>query len=96
VLRAAIPGEHTLRLAYSDASGKATTRTVWPIALAFFDHVRILVAWCETRQDFRHFRCDRIAKAQPTGARAPRRRQALLAEWRAKEGVPEQLRLDGS
>lgn len=41
------------------------------------------------RQNFRHFRTDRIAALDPTGARYPRRRRVLIREWRAGLGVPE-------
>lgn len=88
-VRAAIRTEQKLRFAYSDGSGKSSKRTVWPFALGFFDQVRVLVAWCELRQGFRHFRADRISKVQVLDKRYPRRRQALLKEWRATEGIPE-------
>jgi hypothetical protein len=51
-------------------------------ALVFFDRVRLLLAWCELRQDFRSFRTDRIIKAEVMEARYPARRQALLKTWR--------------
>ena len=69
--------------------GRTSTRTIWPLALAFFDRVRVIVAWCETRQDFRHFRTDRISRVALTGTRYPRRRLALMKEWRAREGLDE-------
>ncbi|MBP0656706.1 WYL domain-containing protein, partial [Mycobacterium tuberculosis] len=59
---------------------------VWPFALGFLDKVRMLVAWCELRQDFRHFRTDRIIAATVTDDRYPRRRQVLLKDWRETEG----------
>jgi predicted DNA-binding transcriptional regulator YafY len=62
---------------------------VWPIALGFFDDMRKLAAWCEMRQDFRHFRTDRIAALTETAQRYPRRRRALMREWRTREGIPE-------
>jgi predicted DNA-binding transcriptional regulator YafY len=89
-LRTAIRAEHKLVIDYADPNGKRTRRTVWPIALGFFDRVRVLAAWCELRQDFRHFRTDRIASLRETKQRYPRRRRALMKEWRAAEGIPEQ------
>jgi predicted DNA-binding transcriptional regulator YafY len=53
--------------------------------------VRIVAAWCETRQDFPLFRTDRILHAEATDERYPRRRHVLLAEWRQHEGIPEQI-----
>ncbi|HJU17233.1 MAG TPA: YafY family protein [Stellaceae bacterium] len=88
-LRRAIRAEHKIHIGYANASGIASERIVWPIALAFFERVRILAAWCELRQGFRHFRTDRIAALDELGARYPRRRRVLLKEWRAGLGLPE-------
>ena len=84
-IRQAIRQEHRLVLDYRDAAGKGSRRTIWPFALGYFDRVQVVVAWCELRQDLRHFRTDRIASLKDSGQRYPRRRQALLKEWRAKE-----------
>ena len=88
-IRAAIRSGHKLRIDYLDGSGRRSRRTVWPFALGFFDRVRVVVAWCELRDGFRHFRTDRIRKVQVLDKRYPRRRQVLLREWRASEGIPE-------
>jgi predicted DNA-binding transcriptional regulator YafY len=87
-IRSAIRAERKLRIAYVDAAGARTQRIVWPFALAFFDRVRVVAAWCELRQGFRHFRTDRIAALTLGSERYPRRRQALFKEWRAAEGIP--------
>ncbi|TIT00581.1 WYL domain-containing protein, partial [Mesorhizobium sp.] len=50
--------------------------------------VRVVVAWCEMRQDFRHFRADRISGLSATDTRYPKRRQMLLKEWRATLDKP--------
>lgn len=89
-IRQAIRSERKLRIAYADERGNATERTVWPVALAFFDRVRVVVAWCELRDGYRHFRCDRIGALETSPERYPRRRAALLKEWRILRGVPEQ------
>lgn len=91
VLRQAIRDERKLRITYRDDQGRETERVVWPLALAFHEHVRVLVAWCELREAFRHFRTDRIASTEPTIAPLPRPRLALLDEWRAAEGIAEGL-----
>jgi predicted DNA-binding transcriptional regulator YafY len=88
VIRQAIRTERKLRIAYIDQDGARTQRTVWPFALGFFDRVRIVVAWCELRRSFRHFRTDRIAALTLSDKRYPRRRQALLKEWRETECIP--------
>jgi predicted DNA-binding transcriptional regulator YafY len=89
VLRGAIRGERKLRLQYRDDEGRQTTRIVWPLAIGFYDRLRVLVAWCELRVDFRHFRTDRIESAARLDERLPRSRQTLLQEWRSQEEAPE-------
>ncbi|HEV2675089.1 MAG TPA: YafY family protein [Aliidongia sp.] len=87
VIRKAIRSERKLTIAYQDKGGDASRRTIWPFALGFFDRVRVIVAWCELRQGFRHFRTDRISDLVASDVRYPRRRQALLKEWREAEGI---------
>ena len=89
-IRLAIRTERKLRIGYVDGRGCDSKRTIWPFALAFFDRVRVVVAWCEIREGFRHFRTDRISKVQFVDKRYPRRRRVLLKDWRATEGIPEQ------
>ncbi len=90
VLREAIRRERKLRIVYRDGQGNETTRVVWPLALAFFERIRMLVAWCEMRTAFRHFRTDRIISAVISSEHLPRRRRLLLREWRSLEGIPDQ------
>jgi predicted DNA-binding transcriptional regulator YafY len=90
LIRAAIRTERKLRIGYVDGNGRDSNRTIWPFALGFFDRIRVVAAWCETREDFRHFRTDRISKVQLVDKRYPRRRQVLLKDWRATQGIPEQ------
>jgi predicted DNA-binding transcriptional regulator YafY len=86
-IRRAIRAEEKLHLRYTDKKGAGSERTVWPIALGFFETAEVLAAWCETRRDFRHFRLDRIAAADPTGERYPTRQRILLAEWRLQQDI---------
>lgn len=89
-IRQAIRGERKLEISYRDLKDSESRRTIWPFALGYFDHVHILVAWCQLRQGFRHFRTDRISALEIAEQRYPRRRQALLKEWREIEGIPLQ------
>jgi predicted DNA-binding transcriptional regulator YafY len=81
-IRRAIRREEKLQLDYSDKNGRASKRLVWPVAVGFFEAAEVLAAWCETRQDFRHFRLDRIGALMPVHERTPKRHRILLAEWR--------------
>lgn len=89
LVRPAIRDERKLRLDYTDLKGRSSERIVWPIALGFFEKVRMLVAWCELREGFRHFRADLIRAATPLPEALPRRRAMLLAEWRKAHGIAE-------
>jgi predicted DNA-binding transcriptional regulator YafY len=87
LLRKAIRAERKLRLDYRDASGALSHRMVWPFALAYFEQSRVLMCWCELRQDFRNFRTDRISTVELLESSYPKRRQALLKAWRQSEHV---------
>lgn len=89
-IRQAIRAERKLDITYRDVQDAETKRLIWPFAVGFFDRARVVVAWCELRQGFRHFRTDRIAALAPTDIRYPKRRQALLKEWRQAEGIRPQ------
>lgn len=84
-LRRAIREQRKVAIAYSDEQGSATTRTIWPLALGYFEMSRIVVAWCELRQDFRHFRTDRMQRAEVTSGRYPGSRAQLIERWRRTE-----------
>jgi predicted DNA-binding transcriptional regulator YafY len=90
LVRDAIRRERKITIAYADKAAAHSRRTIWPFALAYFDRMHMIAAWCEWRQGFRHFRIDRIASFEVETARYPRRRAALLKEWREGEGVPAQ------
>jgi len=89
-IRRAIRSERRTRIVYADEQASATRRTIWPLALAFYDRVRVVVAYCELREDYRHFRTDRITALDVTPERYPRRRASLLKEWRTIRGIAEQ------
>jgi predicted DNA-binding transcriptional regulator YafY len=77
------------RIAYANGAGTRGARVIWPLALAFFQRSRVVIAWCEERADFRVFRTDRIASWTALSERLPRSRASLLAEWRKREAIPE-------
>jgi predicted DNA-binding transcriptional regulator YafY len=89
-IRQAIRAERKLAITYIDLKEVETHRTSWPFALAYFDRVRVVAAWCELRAGYRHFRTDRIVAFSVATDRYPRRRHTLLKEWREVEGIPEQ------
>ncbi|QUY50465.1 YafY family transcriptional regulator [Serratia plymuthica] len=90
LIRDAIRQERKLAVDYCDRDGSSSERTLWPFALGYFEQVRILAAWCELRQEFRHFRLDRIRLATPLAQRYPRGRRVLLKEWYQTHGITPQ------
>ena len=89
-LRRAIRQQRKVGLRYRSLSGEVTDRVVWPFALSYFNSVRVVVAWCELRQDFRSFRADLIDEARVLSESYPRHRSTLMAEWQAREGIATQ------
>jgi len=79
--RAAIRDGRKLRLRYSSETGDETARTVWPVILGYSDTTRMLVAWCELRQAFRHFRLDRVIEAETLAASIGLRKGELRRRW---------------
>jgi predicted DNA-binding transcriptional regulator YafY len=84
-LREAIRRQRKLAIRYEDGSGVVSKRTVWPIAIVYFDDVRVLAAWCELKSAFRHFRVDRVLETAMLEERYPGRRQSLVSRWRQQD-----------
>lgn len=82
VFRQAIRAQAKLHIDYADVNKVPSQRLIWPLALGFFNEVRVIVAWCELREAYRTFRTDRIAAANEQGERYPGRRSDLLRAWR--------------
>jgi predicted DNA-binding transcriptional regulator YafY len=60
IVRRAIRDERKLDLRYRDEMGRASERTIRPIALIYYSQTANIVAWCELRQAIRNFRSDRV------------------------------------
>ncbi|ALB64879.1 probable transcription regulator protein, deoR family [Cronobacter condimenti 1330] len=88
-IRQAIHQRRKLELVYADKDGVASSRVVWPIALGFFEAVRVLACWCELRQAFRHFRIDRMQQVTVSAQPCPQSRFKLLKEWKNAQGIAQ-------
>lgn len=53
-----------LRFRYRNRETQDSQRTIWPVIIGYTETVRLLAAWCELRQEFRHFGMDRIVAAE--------------------------------
>jgi predicted DNA-binding transcriptional regulator YafY len=85
LLRDAIRRQRKVAISYEDAQGALSERTIWPIAIVYFDEVRLLAAWCEQRSAFRHFRVDRLHIKTVSEERYPGRRQSIVTRWREQD-----------
>jgi len=83
MLTEAIARETAVEISYVDRRGVETRRLICPILPPGGGATDYVAAWCERRQDYRHFRFDRIREMAPTVAPYTRRHRLLLAEWRA-------------
>ncbi|MBL8555991.1 MAG: YafY family transcriptional regulator [Phenylobacterium sp.] len=81
-VRRAIRGGLKIRLTYRDERERASTRTVWPFAVGYYETTRLVMCWCELRTDFRSFRTDRVSAAEFLDERYPDRPASLRARWR--------------
>lgn len=88
----AVHDRRKMQLAYRDAQGGETRRTVWPLGVFFWGSAWTVLAWCELRSDFRSFRLERIAAARRLDDRfddVPGRRLAdYFRSMQATYGVP--------
>jgi predicted DNA-binding transcriptional regulator YafY len=88
-LRGHIRTGRKIALTYRDGEGRESRRIVWPVTVFYIDTVSMLVAWCETRNDFRSFRTDRIAAADFLDEKYPARPAALRRQWFSVAGRPK-------
>jgi predicted DNA-binding transcriptional regulator YafY len=66
LLRGAIRDKSKVHFVYADAEKKLSERRVRPLSLYFWGEHWTLAAWCESRNDFRSFRLDRVIRLQIT------------------------------
>ena len=62
-VRATIRTGRKIHITYRDKAGQVSERTIWPTVVGYTDTVRLIAAWCEAKQAFRHFRADSITAA---------------------------------
>jgi predicted DNA-binding transcriptional regulator YafY len=86
-IRAAIRDEHKLRIAYRDEKGDRTQRVIWPIAVAYCAETTLIPAWCELRDDYRHFRTDRILDCDVLDEAFPICGKDLFVRWQQRFGT---------
>ena len=80
MLRTAVRDSRRLAIVYRDERERLIERTCLPLAVVYYIEVTVVAAWCELRDNFRHFRVDRIVACD----------ESLLAVWR-RIGRPSEL-----
>ena len=81
LVRQAIRLRRKLDLVYRDAAGSASQRKVWPVAIAYTEQLKLISAWCELRNDFRHFRADRVHTCTISDEPIPQTARQLRRSW---------------
>jgi predicted DNA-binding transcriptional regulator YafY len=66
-LRHAIRRRRVLEIRYLSLSERRSTRRARPLGLTIFDANWLLTVWCESAEDFRHLRIDRIESVRDSG-----------------------------
>lgn len=77
-----------LSISYVDEAGNTTERVVWPFMVGYVASVRVIMTWCELRQDFRIFRTDRMVRVEFLEAFYPERAVVLRRRWLATRSGP--------
>ncbi len=90
--RQAIRERPRLQIGYRDRDGQVTNRIIWPLLIAYLDNVRYVVAWCETREAYRHFKTDRVQDLQIFEDKYPARRAELITAWETETAARMPLR----
>jgi predicted DNA-binding transcriptional regulator YafY len=80
--RESIRKGHKIRIRYRNERDEESERVIWPTMIGYAETVRLLAAWCELRQDFRHFRTDRISAAIFLDERIGCRPAELRNRWK--------------
>src|SRR3984957_73047 len=62
-IRHAIRDGRTMRIVYADENERRSERVIQPFAVAYYVEATLICAWCELRSGIRHFRTDRVVRA---------------------------------
>lgn len=81
LLRDAIANQKKIDIVYQSQDGQKSHQTVWPFTIGYFTDGRILVAWCEKHEDYRHFKTAGIISLNVLDKRYPRSKESLFREW---------------
>ncbi|MGY2574446.1 helix-turn-helix transcriptional regulator [Vibrio sp. C8] len=81
IYRQAIWIKRKLLITYVDQVEVRSERVIWPIFVGYDDTHCLVVAWCELRNQFRHFRVDRIVSCTMLANPIPQSLSQLRSDW---------------
>lgn len=87
--RLAIRRKNKVKFIYSKEDGVKEQRIVRPLCLVLFAPAWLLLAWCETRNDFRNFRLDRMMDFHETTERFTAETGKRLKDYLEIEGLSD-------
>lgn len=85
LVRTALRLRRKLEFDYCNGEGLVSRRRVWPVAITYTEQLRLIAAWCELRQDFRHFRSDRVRGCTMLDDAIPVTARKLHQDWRRSD-----------
>ena len=85
LIRRAIREEQKLDIRYRDENENESSRRVRPLAVIYYVHAMLMVTWCELRNDFRHFRVDRMLSCVDSGESFKGEGDRLRDQWKQLE-----------
>ncbi|WP_269913325.1 helix-turn-helix transcriptional regulator [Acinetobacter sp. HY1485] len=80
-IRQAIRHKKEILIEYLSLKNENSTRMICPITIGYFEKNAVLVGWCIQKQDFRHFRLDRIAHLTVLNSQFHDPKSELLKQW---------------
>lgn len=87
-LRRAIRDRSQVEIDYLSLAGTPSSRRARPLGLTLFDRAWLATVWCETAQDFRHLRADRITRLTVLNQRFRHEAGKRLSDSLTREGHP--------
>jgi predicted DNA-binding transcriptional regulator YafY len=86
IIREAIAKQNKIKIVYKSQDGKETQRIIWPFTIGYFTDGRILVAWCEKKNDYQHFKTNQIISLKILNEHYSRASQnSLFREWQTMQ-----------
>lgn len=92
-IRTAIHQQKIVVIDYVDKQGNYSQRRIWPFLIAYFEQARIIAAWCELRNNYRHFRTDHIHHVTISDEQFLEHPQSLKEKWIAQEFQQDTVQL---